>query len=492
MCFITPPSPFLLDERVFPALGVIKVAAVAEQLGYTVEHLDLNGVVNYEEAVATHLIHTSARVFALTATTPQMVSTDKIRKVIRGIYPLAKLVIGGPHPTLVHAASKTSKRAGHSLAQLLGAYDMVVAGDGELCIEHAIEAKYNGLIDADDPRTELFMTKEQLNRMPWPARHLVDLHSYKYNIDGVAVTSIISQLGCPFGCNFCAGRDSAMLRRTRLRSTDSVLGEMRHIAEVYGIYGFMFFDDELNVNPNVLELLRGIDTLQKDLGVEFRCRGFVKSELFNEYQAAAMYRAGFRRVMCGFESGSDRILRNINKRATKANNTEAMRISHAHGLGMKALMSVGHAGESKETIQDTEDWLLQVRPDDFDVTIITAYPGSPYYDKAVMVTPVVKGKDVWVFETNGDRLYMEDIDYTTTEDFYKGSLDSYKSYVFTDYLAPDEIVQLRDKVERTVRGALGIPFYVAGKGVQFESSMGMLPSSVYRSTNTSTNVEVKQ
>src|SRR5436853_729827 len=113
--FITPPSLFLLDERVFPALGILKVAAMAEELGYPVEHLDLNGVVNYEEAVLNRVRRVESRIFAITATTPQMVAVTKIKNVIKRVLPEreSKIIIGGPHPTLVWAAFKktSSERA---------------------------------------------------------------------------------------------------------------------------------------------------------------------------------------------------------------------------------------------------------------------------------------------------------------------------------------------------------------------------------------------
>lgn len=46
-------------------------------------------------------------------------------------------------------------------------------------------------------------------------------------------------------------------------------------------------------------------------------------------------------------------------------------------------MSLGHPGETAVTAAETRDWLLQTRHDDFDATIITTYPGTPYYDDAV-------------------------------------------------------------------------------------------------------------
>jgi hypothetical protein len=72
ICLIIPPSLFLLDERVFMSLGILKVAAVLEQEDVTVELLDLSGVMNYEEALAAHITHSQAECFGLTATTPQM------------------------------------------------------------------------------------------------------------------------------------------------------------------------------------------------------------------------------------------------------------------------------------------------------------------------------------------------------------------------------------------------------------------------------------
>jgi hypothetical protein len=72
VCLIIPPSLFLLDERVFMSLGILKVAAVLEQEGVGVELLDLSGVVNYEEALEAHVRQSQVECFGLTATTPQM------------------------------------------------------------------------------------------------------------------------------------------------------------------------------------------------------------------------------------------------------------------------------------------------------------------------------------------------------------------------------------------------------------------------------------
>ena len=95
ICLIIPPSLFLLDERVFMSLGILKVAAVLEQEGVTVELLDLSGVTNYEEALAAHIQQSRVECFGITATTPQMPAATNIHATIRRLRPSARIILGG-------------------------------------------------------------------------------------------------------------------------------------------------------------------------------------------------------------------------------------------------------------------------------------------------------------------------------------------------------------------------------------------------------------
>ena len=69
---------FLLDERVFMNLGILKVASVLEQAGVLVELLDLSGVKNYLEAVTDYAVSSKAVHFGITATTPQLPAAVQI------------------------------------------------------------------------------------------------------------------------------------------------------------------------------------------------------------------------------------------------------------------------------------------------------------------------------------------------------------------------------------------------------------------------------
>jgi anaerobic magnesium-protoporphyrin IX monomethyl ester cyclase len=488
---IIPPSAFLLDERVFVSLGLLKIASALEAAGHRVNVLDLSGIKNYVEALDAYLASSADAVIGITATTPQLPAVFEIARAIRQRRPDIRLILGGPHVTLTVAARKLEiklkrpqGRAAQALAQLESMFDTLVAGDGELAVLQAVKPDAPRLVDGDDNKGPFFMDDATYDASPWPARHLVDMSTYHYAIEGHGATSLIAQLGCPFNCGFCGGRNSKSLRVIRTRTTQSIVAEMEHIHRTYGHTGFMFYDDELNVSKSVVELMHAITDLQMRLGVEFRLRGFMKAELFTEAQASAMHAAGFRWLLCGFEAANPRILVNIEKRATLADNHRAVAIAKRHGLKVKALMSIGHPGETEESALDIRDWLIAAGADDFDCSIITTYPGTPYYDLAVPHDSIA-GAWTYTHPRTGDRLHAYDVDFTKTPDYYKGDPNGgYKAYVFTDHLPSTELVRLRDQIERDVRKALKIPFNASRAALRFEHSMGQgLPDFILRSSS---------
>jgi anaerobic magnesium-protoporphyrin IX monomethyl ester cyclase len=341
VCLITPPWAFLLDERVFVSLGVLKVAASLEARNYRVSLLDLSGVENFLAPLEDYLAVCQDAAIGITVTTPQLPAVMRIAATVRRLRPDLRLILGGPHVTLVYSAQKLEKKRGiingrghRSAAQLETIFDVLCSGDGELAVFEALKDDAPRVIDGDDPKGGLFLTDEMFTDGPLPARHLVDLKSYRYSIEGHRATSLIAQLDCPFGCGFCGGRNSKS--QIRNRSVDSILFEVEHLHRENGYTGFMFYDDELNVSKSFVALMNGLSDLQSRLGAEFRLRGFVKSELFTLEQATAMHRAGFRWLLCGFEAANERILINIDKRATLADNDRCVGYAKQAGLKISA------------------------------------------------------------------------------------------------------------------------------------------------------------
>ena len=162
-----------------------------------------------------------------------------------------------------------------------------------------------------------------------------------------------------------------------------------------------------------------------------------------------------------------------------------MEIARRHNLKVKALMSLGHPGESEDTIRATRDWLVEVRPDDFDATVITTYPGTPYFDEAVETS-----SGIWTYTCSKtqDRLHSVEVDYREVAEYYKGAPGNYTAFVYTDDLTSEQLVSCRDWLEADVRAALSLSFSPADPGLRYEHSMGQgaLPPYILKTSNPST------
>ena len=417
---INPPSPFLIDERMFPPLGLLYVASSLEKAKIDVDVLDLNGIAAYENEVTKTAEKSENNIFGISSTTPQFPVAIRILKAIKSVKPESMVIIGGPHPSVQ--------------PQSCDMFDKIVMGEGENAIFKALEKGGEKYIDSSKADSLI----SDLDTIAFPARHLIDMKSYHYEINNEPATSIITQRGCPFGCAFCCGRYIPYYRNVRYRSPENVRRELEELNNRYGFKAFMFYDDEFNLNKRrTIELCEHI----KPLGIIFRC--FVKAELFDEEIAKAMRNAGCFEILSGVESGSERLLKyRIKKHTTPEINSRTRKLAKQHGIRFKALMSIGHPGEDEESILATKQWLLDNAPDDFDITIIQPYPGSSLYDHP---------------EDFPDLIYSKP-DFDSEVAFYKGKIGEYRSYVRTPKLTEKEISHWRDEIEIEVRKKLGIPF----------------------------------
>lgn len=497
---IIPQSDFLADQRTFPFLGPLVVAGELERNHNLVEVLDLSGYSQTEEIIGEYLKESDAQIFGITATTPQFPESVRIAKTIKEANPGAQIIIGGPHATLSYTGYRQDIARGrvgrgtNCFKQVQESFDKVVVGDGEMAVFPAIDPTHREkIVLASEREDPFFLQQGETEYSSRPARHLIDMNSYHYKVDGLKAFSLIAQLGCPYECGFCSGRNTDFLRKIRTRSPQSVASEIEQVVSSSMDTGdpyraVMFYDDELNVSPGTLEsLCKELIAVQDRLGMEMRFRGFVKANLFTQEQARLMYQAGFRVLLTGVESGSDYILRAIRKKTTNSINAHCTRIAQDAGLQVKALMSIGHPGETEQTIEESVKWVLDNNPDDVDWTVITPYPGSLYYDAAEYDPE----KKAWIYEAKlidpkthqrtKARLWSNDMDFSRNAIFYKGIPGEYSCEVFTEELSSEQLIKLREQAELETRSALRLPAIQPVEGLRYvHNTRENLPATILR------------
>jgi len=412
---INPPSPFLINEKGFPNLGLISLAT-----SQNMEIIDFSGDKDFEE--------NSKKIkgdwFGFYSTTPQFPMTYKIFETIKENNPEATFVLGGPHASSMYYLRNDKNRPS------IEEFDFVIAGEAEIDCETKEKIRMTNLIN-------------NLDELPIPDRKKVKIKDYTYEIEGLPSTTIMGQRGCPYRCVFCSGRTNTdMYRKLRKHSPERILEEMDYLNDEFGYKAFMWYDDELDLNSKRLEEVAKLLTKR-----DYIHRANVRPDLVVNNPKSLDYLAemGFVELCLGIESGSDRILKEIDKGTTYDMNLKANKMIQERGIKTKAFTMLGLPTETYEDIMMTKRWIEESQPDGFDVTIITPYPGSKVYDLA---RPSDK-REGFDFEYPG--LYFRKPDFAKEESFYKGRSGEPNCFVRTDELTSKDLLTLRESFEKELR-----------------------------------------
>ena len=153
---------------------------------------------------------------------------------------------------------------------------------------------------------------------------------------------------------------------------------------------------------------------------------------------------------------------------------------------------LGHTSETPKDIMDTRDWLIKtgqkyhdtIGPGHFtfDLTVFQPYAGCPIWDKAERNRGQFSDEFQWVYHTRSRNevvdsslggIYFNKVDFSEEQGFYKGIPGTYRAFIRTKTILPEQFVALRDAIEWDIRDRLKMPQLTAGSAeTQFEHSMG--------------------
>lgn len=347
VCLINPPDTMDEDPLWDEPLGLLYLGKVLELKGIKVEVLDMNF---YDDLNI--LKNHKADVYGIYCSTSLIKSALEVNQYLKKQYPSSLRIVGGPHPTCLP----------HEMTEY---FDKVVVGEGENAIIKALEKDSEKIISCPPI--------EDLDKIHFPARHLIPIHKYHRTISGLKSTSLITSRGCPNRCAFCCKK--ARGKNVRFRSAENVLSEVEECINLYDIRAFNIRDDIFTRNRK--RLFKILDGFKKH-GVLWRC--LTRVDLVDKEILLAMKEAGCVQVVYGIESGSQTILDNLQKDTTVEQNARAINMSVKAGIKTKASIIVGSPGETWDTINESIDFIEKNLPDEGIVCVFTPYPGSPVWD----------------------------------------------------------------------------------------------------------------
>lgn len=384
-----------------PPLGVAYLAAVLEQNGYTVKIVDLAAEdFHHRENIADNLFmiglsyqETEKRIRDFE---PDMVGVSclissqfkdmrKLCELVKKVDKNIVTIVGGGHPSALPAQSLQYEHIdfvsiGESECTLLGAIE-ALNSNGDFSHIDGFGYKHDGNISIT-PKTKFI---ENIDTIPFPARHLLPMETYfKTNIPqcGTSLkspnTSIVTSRGCPARCIYCAS-SQFWGRKFRGRSPENVLQEMESLIRLYGVKELSIIDDNLTLDKErAMKLFQGM--IDRRLNLVWNTPNGSAVWALDEELLSKMKEAGCYEVTFAVESGDQEVLTKIIKKPLRLSSVEKL-VAHAKGLGLlvKAFFMMGFPGETREQMKKTIDFAKRLRFDAVGIFIATPLPGTELY-----------------------------------------------------------------------------------------------------------------
>ena len=308
----------------------------------------------------------------LTATTVLAKSAYMLSEKLRSVWPSAKIVFGGVHPTL---AAEEVLREGRA--------DYVIRGEGERSMAMLVGGiepnKIKGLAMLQQGQYWEHPEKdeiEDLDSLPFPSYHLLPMHRYYSPLGGALrepSISLFSTRGCPGCCTYC---NSSLSRHMRYRSPQSIVAEIAVLQERYGIKEISFYDDTFASDPTRVRKFCSLLRSNK-IGVTWTCMSRINYA--DPVTLRAMAQAGCHMICYGVESANEEILKTI-KKGINLNQVESVvRMTQQAGIRTRLSFMYGCPGETVETMRQTLDFALRIKPDLAQFNITTPYPGTEMF-----------------------------------------------------------------------------------------------------------------
>lgn len=317
--------------------------------------------------------HYNPKAVGITCLTPAKDLVDKIAVLAKKVNREIKVIVGGHHPTFCPDETLQNDNIdfvirGEGETPLLHLMNGLKSGNPDLSIVPNLTYRNNGEL-VSNPEGPLI---RNLDSLPIPDRSLVidcDFNKYKSHFVGTA-------RGCPYACSFCSDR-RLWHNRVRRRSVNNVIEEIKYLINTYDVEFVDFVDGTFTYDINYLrEFCNSL--IENKIRVKWRCTA--RYDNINDEVIALIKKANCSGLYFGLESGSERILKSINKKITLEGIVKASELVAKSGIFSITAIMLGLPEEEKQDIMSTLELMKKIKTNMFDINCYVPLPGTRHYD----------------------------------------------------------------------------------------------------------------
>jgi len=398
------------------------VVAILEKAGIDVHFID--GVADdlSVQAFVDEVKKIRPDLIAMECSTPSITKDLHTAKKLKEKMKDTFITLMGSHPTYFHKEILSENKFIDAIAR--GEFDLTIR-DLALALQNGQQRlrDVEGISYRDGESVQVNENRpliQDLDALPFPARHIVKSDSYREAVfTGRRCTTIVSSRGCPYQCIFCLWPRTMYGRKFRKRSPENVVDEVQHVVDEYGVDEIYFDDDCLTLDKNrLIKICREI--VRRNIDVKWMCQARVNNA--DQEILKAMKKAGCHYIKYGVESGSQEMLDAMKKGITLEQVREAFKLTRKVGIKTQAFFLLGLPWETPETVKETIEFAKEIKPDSAQFAVVVPHPGTELYDLCLE-----KG---W-------------LNYDSWEDF-----DCRRALIETENLSAEDVEKYRTKAYR--------------------------------------------
>jgi radical SAM superfamily enzyme YgiQ (UPF0313 family) len=381
-----------------PPIGLLAVGSYVHSKGYEVKIIDCRELIvrhktnDYIQYIIKAVMESKPNIIGINILTALFPEALRIAQELKKNFPNCLIIAGGVHPSVEPELTFQQNQY----------IDAICIGAGEEVCLDIMEGKNNipGLMYRDHTSNYVSRPVEMnIDKYPFPNYNLANADYYTeftlYTIAGWGYRGLtaLTSRSCPYSCKFCA---SDWSKPFRWHSPEYVIEMTKHLS-TYDIDTIAFCDDTIAANRDRLFKI---------------CQGFIDARLFHPYSnlrwicairanqvtpdiLGAIKEAGCFSVSIGIESGSDRMLKMVNKKSTVAINRRACAYVREAGLHLVPSFMVGIPDETEEEMNDTVTFMQDLNINLKGMGYFRPLPGSPFYREFVANGTLIKEEIDW-------------------------------------------------------------------------------------------------
>lgn len=360
-------------------LNLVYLATSLTQSGYCVYIHDLqlfdigtDLTVHLSDLVLQMLESISTQIVGISCMSDMLPFVLLALKKWKPINPKSYVILGGTGPSSVS----------NELLEVFSEVDVIVKGEGEQTIVELLDAYYTcscveniaGIVYREGEQTVENPTRPRITGLD----SLMPLNYANFPLKTYYDALPISTArGCPFHCAFCSA-SFLWGSETTWHSIDSIVSILSELKQL-GKERFVFIDDTFVLNRSRLQNFCD-KILQQGPKVSWHCNGRIN--LMDDSLVIQMAKAGCKSIFYGIESGSSKILKEVQKGFTSAKALEVVLMTSQYLPSITTSFIWGFPNESWEDFQATRELYLnmnRIAQVSIQLYLLTPYPGIPLY-----------------------------------------------------------------------------------------------------------------